>query len=180
LLPANFLPILTERLILRRFLDRDIDRFLAYRQDSQVARFQSWSIPSPAQAQSFIKEMQAAALGIPGEWIQIAIAHRQSNLLIGDIGMQIERENPTIVEIGFTLARPEQGQGYAKEAVQALIKSLFELGKINQIIAITDIRNQASVNLLGRLGMKLVRSEQVEWQGEFCLEQTFVLDKKDG
>lgn len=177
--PVDFLPQSTERLVLRRFVDLDLERFLAYRQDPQIARFQSWSMFSDAEGQSFINEMQTSAIGIPGEWFQIAIAHKQSNLLLGDIGMQIYAEDPTVMEIGFTLSRDEQGKGYAKEAVQALINSLFKLETINKIVAITDMRNQLSVNLIRRLGMNLVRSDEVEFKGELCIEQTFESRKKN-
>jgi RimJ/RimL family protein N-acetyltransferase len=179
LFSESFLPQATERLILRRFIDLDIERFLAYRQDSQVARFQGWSMPTDAEAQSFINDMQTTAIGIPGEWFQIAIAHKRSNLLIGDLGMQLNAENPTIVEIGFTLNRQEQGKGYAREAVQALIHSLFELENIIKIVAITDSRNESSVHLLRRLGMNLLRLDEVEFKAESCVEQTFELDLKD-
>lgn len=176
--PVDFLPQSTERLVLRRFVDLDLERFLAYRQDPQVARFQGWSMLSDAEGQSFINEMQTAAIGIPGEWFQIAIAHKQSNLLFGDIGIKSYAENPTIVEIGFTLRREKQGKGYAKEAVQALINSLFEMGNINKIVGITDMRNDPSIRLLRRLGMKLLQSVEVEFRGELCVEQTFELDKE--
>lgn len=179
MLPANFLPQSTERLILRRFMDLDLDLFLCYRRDPQIARFQSWSIPSDDEARSFVNEMHTAEIGIPGEWFQIAIAHKRSNLLLGDIGMQIYAEDPTVVEIGFTLSRNEHGKGYAKEAVQALIDSLFETGTINKIVGITDIRNKTSINLLRRLGLNLSRSDEVEFRGELCIEQTFELGRKD-
>lgn len=175
--PVDFLPLSTERLILRRFVDQDLERFLAYRQDPQVARFQSWSMLSEAEGQSFINEMQTAAIGIPGEWFQIAIAHKQSNLLLGDIGIQAYTEDPKIVEIGFTLRGEDQRKGYAKEAVQALIDSLFERGNLDKIIGTTDMRNEPSVRLLQRLTMKLAQSSEVEFRGELCVEQTFELDK---
>jgi hypothetical protein len=44
-----------------------------------VARFQSWSALSKSQAKAFMREMQTAEIGEPGEWFQIAIAHQQSN-----------------------------------------------------------------------------------------------------
>jgi hypothetical protein len=47
-----------------------------------VARFQSWSALSKSQAKAFMREMQTAEIGEPGEWFQIAIAHQQSNQLI--------------------------------------------------------------------------------------------------
>jgi RimJ/RimL family protein N-acetyltransferase len=179
LFSESFLPQATERLILRRFIDLDLERFLAYRQDPQVARFQGWSMLSDAEAQSFIKEMQIAAIGIPGEWFQIAIAHQPSNLLLGDIGMQIYLENPTIVEIGFSLGREAQGKGYAQEAIQSLIDSLFQLGTISKIVGITDMRNKPSIRLLKRLGMNLVRLDEVEFKGELCIEQIFELEKEE-
>ncbi|MBD2189523.1 GNAT family N-acetyltransferase [Pseudanabaena mucicola] len=175
----RFLPKSTQRLILRRLIDQDLERFLDYRQDPQVAQFQGWSGFSHSEAQSFIREMHTEEIGKLGEWFQIAIAHKQSNLLLGDIGMLIYAEDPSIVEIGFTLNRNEQGKGYAKEAVQALIDSLFELENIHKIVGVTDIRNEPSVNLLRRLGMKLLRSDEVEFKGELCIEQTFELDRKD-
>jgi len=184
--PVSFLPQITQRLILRRFADSDLARFIAYRHDPQIARFQGWSMLSYNEAQSFISEMRTAEIGIPGEWFQIAIAslaagiaQKESNLLLGDIGIQVYAEDPTIVEIGFTLSRSEQGKGYAKEAVQALINSLFEIGTINKIVGISDMRNGSSINLLRRLGMNMRRSDEVEFKGELCIKQTFELDRKD-
>lgn len=175
----SFLPQVTERLILRRFIDLDLELFIAYRQDPQVARFQGWSTVSEAKAQSFVKEMQTATIGVPGEWFQIAIAHKQSNLLIGDIGIKVYTEDLTTVEVGFTLNQHGQGKGYAREAVSTLIHSLFKLGSINKIVAITDSQNESSIRLLKRLGMRLLNSVEVKFKGEWCVEQTFELDQED-
>lgn len=177
--PAHFLPQQTERLTLRRFTEVDLDRFLAYRHDPVVAQFQSWSMLSENEAIAFIHEMSAAPIGIPGEWFQIAIALQSSNQLIGDIGIQVSEHDTTTVEIGFTLHREEHGKGYAKEAIQALIHSLFELVTITKVIGITDSRNHPSINLLTRLGMKLISSEEIVFRNELCVEQTFELKKED-
>lgn len=53
----SFLPQVTERLIPRRFIGLNLERFVAYRQDPQVTRFQVWSTVSYAEAQSLIKEI---------------------------------------------------------------------------------------------------------------------------
>jgi RimJ/RimL family protein N-acetyltransferase len=146
--PEHFLPQQTERLMLRRFTEADLDCFLAYRHDPVVARFQSWSMLSEDEAIAFIHEMSTAPIGIPREWFQIAIALQASNRLIGDIGIQVSDHDTTTVEVGFTLHREEQGEGYAREAVQALINSLFGRKYITKIIGITDSRNHPSINLL--------------------------------
>lgn len=177
--PAHFLPQQTERLMLRRFTEADLDRFLAYRHDPVVARFQSWSMLSEDEAIAFIHEMSTVPIGIPGEWFQIAIALQQSNQLIGDIGIQVSEHDAATVEIGFTLHREEQGKGYAREAIQALLRSLFQSGNITRVIGITDSRNHPSINLLTRLGMNLISSEEIVFRNELCVEQTFELRKED-
>ncbi|KOP24793.1 hypothetical protein AMR41_19445 [Hapalosiphon sp. MRB220] len=177
--PIDILPQLTDRLILRQFTDVDIDSFFAYRNDFEVARYQSWSTLSRKEAQAFIDEMKNAMIGIPGEWFQVAIAERQSNLLLGDIGFHVYKENTSTVEIGFTLDRSKQGQGYALEALQAFIYLLFDVTDTNKIIGITDARNQPSIRLLRRLGMQLVQSDEVEFKGELCIEHTFEMTKEN-
>ena len=177
--PTHFLPQRTERLTLRRFIEADLDCFLAYRHDPVVARFQSWSMLSEDEAIAFIHEMSTAPIGVLGEWFQIAIALQSSNQLIGDIGVQVSEHDATMVEIGFTLHREEQGQGYAKEAIQPLLHSLFELENITKVIGITDSRNHPSITLLIRLGMNLVSSEEIVFKHELCVEQTFELNKED-
>lgn len=175
----HFLPQKTERLTLRRFTEADRERFLAYRRDPDVARFQSWSMLSEDEAIAFIHEMSTIPIGVPGEWFQIALALEPSNRLIGDIGIQVSEDDTATIEIGFTLHREEQGKGYAREAIQALIHSLFEREDITKVIGITDSRNHSSINLMTRLGMNLVSSEEVVFRNELCVEQTFELRKKD-
>lgn len=173
----NFLPQATNRLTLRRFIGTDLEQFLAYRQDADIARFQGWSMLSENEARAFIREMNLATMGVPGDWFQVAIAEKQSNMLVGDIGLCVLEQEPTTVELGFTLARAEQGQGYAQEAVHALIEVLFTQEQVSKIIGITDTRNKPSINLLTRLGMNLVRSDEVMFKNELCVEHTFELEK---
>jgi RimJ/RimL family protein N-acetyltransferase len=175
--PANFLPFQTSRLVLRRFIAADLMPFLAYRNDPEVARYQSWTSFSREAAMVFINEMAHAPIAQIGEWFQVAIAEKTTNRLVGDIGLCIAAANPAIVEIGFTLARQEQGQGYACEAVRACIGRLFEAGTIHRVVGICDARNAASIKLLTRLGMVLVKTETVGVGEAAWVEHTFVLEK---
>ena len=61
-----FEPLETERLILRRFEARDLEPFLAYRQDRDVAWFQGWSLDFSRQdAEAFIEEQSKVEPGAP-------------------------------------------------------------------------------------------------------------------
>ncbi len=151
-----FLPLETPRLILRSFEERDIEPFRRYRSDPEVARYQSWEAPySLEQATAFVHEMIAAPLaGQVGQPIQIAIERKSSRGLIGDCMFVRLREDERQAEIGFTLARPFQGQGYAGEAVACLINTLFGELDLHRIRANCDPENRASARLLEKLGMR--------------------------
>jgi RimJ/RimL family protein N-acetyltransferase len=57
---AAFAVLTSERLVLRRFRPEDLDAFVAYRSDPEVARYQRWEAPYPAgQARRFLQELQA-------------------------------------------------------------------------------------------------------------------------
>ena len=51
-----FTQLETPRLIIRRFQDKDLAAFVDYRNDPEVARYQSWDSISAPRAQSFIQE----------------------------------------------------------------------------------------------------------------------------
>jgi aminoglycoside 6'-N-acetyltransferase len=172
----------TERLILRAFQDADIDAFAAYRSDPQVARYQSWSTPySREQASAFITEMSIRPPGITGDWFQIALELKSSGELIGDCAFHILVQDSRQAEIGFTLARPFQGQGFAFEAVQRLFVYLFgELG-LHRVVATCDIENIASMRLLERLGMRREAHfvENIWFKGSWGSEYMYAILKRE-
>lgn len=151
---ARFQGLTTERLTVRRFQMSDLDAFVAIRNDPEVARFQSWSALDQVAAQVFIADMSSAEPGMAGEWFQFALAEKSTNRLIGDCALHIKADEPRHAEIGFTLARQAQGQGLATEALTALFDYLFQTHEILRLIAICDVRNRGSINLLERLGMR--------------------------
>ena len=172
------LPIATQRLILRRFDDSDLEAFIAYRGDPQVARHQSWSEIDTDQARAFIRGQQAIAFVAPYEWFQIAIADFSNGRLLGDVGVCV-RATGTVAEIGFTLARQSQGRGIAFEAVSRVLTLIFEATRVESVEAITDLRNIASMRLLTRLGFSQTKIESARFKGETCDEATYELRKAD-
>ncbi|HEX3269392.1 MAG TPA: GNAT family protein [Ktedonobacterales bacterium] len=152
--PIEFTTIETARLRLRRFGDADLPAFIAYRNDPDVARYQSWDGISEAEAVAFVREQQTAPAGEPGEGLQIAVERKDSGRLIGDCFFKVVEDDPRQAEIGYTLAREAQGHGFATEAVAALLTWAFPTFDLHRVIAITDVKNTASVALLERLGLR--------------------------
>ena len=150
----EFQPLYTKRLTLRRFREADAESFLAYRFDPVVARYQTWDTCTLGQALGFIREQQTVLPGTSGTWFQYAIALKESDALIGDCGLYTHHDDRRQADIGYTLARDVQGQGYATEAVTRILDFVFEELEMHRIIAMVDCENSASVALLERLGMR--------------------------
>ena len=119
--------------------------------------------------------MTVAEFGVPGEWIQIAVAERPTGALIGDIGLGLHLNRARVAEIGFTIAPPAQGQGLGAEAVMSALEWLFATGKVDTVEAITDARNAPSIRLLERVGMHLDRTQEMPFKGEMSTELVYAI-----
>jgi RimJ/RimL family protein N-acetyltransferase len=150
----GFTKLDSARLLLRRFKDSDVEPFLAYRNDPEVARYQSWETTSRVEALAFIEEQKALEPAIPGQWFQIALELKETGALIGDCAIKINEQDARQAEIGFTLSRQYQGKGFASEAVSRVLDYAFVQLSLHRVIAITDCENAQSVALLERLGMR--------------------------
>ena len=154
----------TERLILRPFEGKDAQPFSDYRSDPEVARYQGWETPfTVSQASAFIHAMQLAQPGKAGEWYQLAIQHKASGTLLGDCGFYTLTHAPRQAEIGYTLARSFQRQGYAAEAVTRLLDYLFDDLDLHLVRANCDVDNLASIRLLERLGFRREEHRIESW-----------------
>jgi aminoglycoside 6'-N-acetyltransferase len=153
-MPADAFPLDTPRLRLRRFAERDLAAFAVYRNDPDVARYQSWDGITESAAHEFIAEMAVIQPGLPGKWMQIAIERKDTGELIGDCAFCVKTDDSRQAEMGFTLARAHQRRGFATESVSRLLTYLFDTLDLHRVVAIADTRNAASVSLLERLGMR--------------------------
>ncbi len=171
----RFEPLETDRLLLRRFEARDVEALHAYRADPEVARFQGWALDyGRAEAEAFVAEQAEIEPGALGVGAQIAIELKATGVLIGDLFLWTPEKEPRQAKFGYTLARAAWGHGYATEAVRGLLGYVFDtLGK-QRVTALTDTRNERSIALLERIGMRreahLVESwfHRDRWTSEYA------------
>ena len=149
-----FTQLETPRLIIRRFQDKDLAAFVDYRNDPEVARYQSWDSISAPRAQSFIQEQKNIEPGIPGQWFQFAVESKASGGLAGDCGLCVTVQDARQAQLGVTFARAHQGQGLATEAVTAVLDFAFVNLDLHRVIAIVDAENDPSARLMERAGMR--------------------------
>ena len=152
--PPVFESIETARLCLRHFTEADLPTLLAYRNDPLVARYQGWDSMTEAEGRAFIAKLRLAQPGVAGPGFQFAIALQPSGPHIGDCFLKLLDHDPRQAEIGYSVARAYWGQGFATEALIAILDYSFgELG-LHRVIATTDCLNRSSIALLERLGMR--------------------------
>jgi RimJ/RimL family protein N-acetyltransferase len=178
---ASFTRIESERLILRRFEDSDLAAFVAYRNDPEVARYQSWDSFDEREASALIREMESEQPGVPGEWFQFAIEPKETGGLVGDCALRVDRQEHYRAEIGFTLAHEHQGKGFASEAVSRLLDYVFDDLGLHRVVAIVDCRNKPSWALLERVGMRREGHflENVWFKGEWSDEYLYAVLKDE-
>jgi RimJ/RimL family protein N-acetyltransferase len=165
-------PRTSPRLLLRRFQASDLAAFQIYRHDPQVQRYQGWQAQNDELASAFLQEMAHTPFFPPGKWLQIAVALRDKDYLIGDIGI-FAAEDGLSAELGFTFATQYQGQGYASEAVAAIIALLFAHTAITHINAAADADNHPSWRLMERVGMQRIRTEAGTFRNQPCVDHYY-------
>jgi RimJ/RimL family protein N-acetyltransferase len=174
--------IVTKRLSLRPFQVDDLEAFVAYRSDPEVARYQSWDRAfSMADAESFLSSQRELVFGQPGEWLQLAIVDRATGAVCGDCAVRVATDQPATAEVGITLAQASQGKGVATEALTAVVTELFEQRGMHRIFAKADDRNVPVRRLLERLGFRCeARLVEADWfKGEWSTLRIYgMLDRE--
>jgi aminoglycoside 6'-N-acetyltransferase len=166
----------TPRLIARRFNPRDLDDFVAMRNDADVARYQSWSAYSDAEGREFLHWMAARNPGDKG-WFQFALEDKASGSFIGDCGLRIMETDARLAQIGYTIAKANWNKGFATEAVTALVAHAFATLPLHRITASADARNTASCRVLEKSGFtREALFRQSEWfKGEWADDAVYAI-----
>ena len=97
----------------------------------------------------YVKENQTRGFSSWG------LVERASGSLIGDVGFGIF-EPTGDVELGYTLAWPYWGHGYATEAAGACLDAGLAQLSAKRIIAVVDAANESSLRVAQRIGMRRV------------------------
>jgi [ribosomal protein S5]-alanine N-acetyltransferase len=156
------LPIETERLVVRSFdAMADSVPMLGVYGDLDVMRFIPGGVLVDAQAVEALLDGYAKAYQTRGfsSW---GLVERASGSLIGDVGFGIF-EPTGDVELGYTLARPYWGHGYATEAAGACLDAGLAQLSPERIIAVVDEANESSLRVAQRIGMR--RVDMIEAHG---------------
>lgn len=171
----------TPRLLIRNITVKDAPTLMVYRNIAEVARFQSW-LPNYTleSIREFVQPLARTEIGSKGQWNQIALIDKKSNIHIGDIAFRRSEEGLQ-GELGFTLHPAYHHQGLATEGVTAFISWVFQAKHIHRIYAICDERNLAAQKLLERLHFRQEGHflENIFFKGEWGNEFLYAILEKE-
>jgi len=143
----------TERLIIRPIKPDDKYELFEYRSDTETNKYQGWVPKSIADVELFIDGVSKHP-DEPETWFQVVLIEKESQKLIGDIGIHFFGKENKQAEIGFTLSKAYHKKGYAKESVERIIDYLFVGLDKHRIIASADPQNENSIRLLEKIGFR--------------------------
>lgn len=147
----------SDRLILRRPRDSDLEPLLPGWSDPEMVRYTGRRDDPRAFVAGFIADMQAKSPGESepgGPWYQLVIERREDQAVLGDLGIGFGVPGERQVELGWRILPPAQRRGYAREAVAALIGWLIEAHRVHRFVGVAASPNAASVALLRSLGFR--------------------------
>ncbi|TRX23226.1 GNAT family N-acetyltransferase [Flavobacterium franklandianum] len=154
MLDINFSPfqnLETERLLLRRLANEDVNEIFALRSDQEVMKY----IPRPLAKTNEEALAHIAMINEKidsNEGINWAIALKGNPRLIGIIGHYRIRPEHYRAEIGYMLLPDYHGNGIISEAIKEVVNYGFEVMKLHSIEAIIDPENFASERVLQKNG----------------------------
>lgn len=140
----------TDRLILRPFIESDLDDFYEYCSLDTVGPNAGWSA----------HEDRGFSLKIMQTFIDkgdvLALVNKAENKVIGSVGLHEKTNefNKTVYEIGYVLSTPYEGRGLMTEAVKRVLSHAFMDLKIPEIMVCHFIENDKSRSVIEKCGFK--------------------------
>jgi RimJ/RimL family protein N-acetyltransferase len=144
------LPIVTERLVLRRYTHDDIPDVLRFPSQPSVT---SENIqPTEEGIRKYIDLQNSYQPFEKDKVFELAVERKEDGKVIGLVGLICRDHGQG--EIGWALVVEHRGQGYATEAARALMDYGFNSLGLHRIHADTSSDNLASWRIMERLGMR--------------------------
>ncbi len=158
-LPVEILT--TDRLILRELSTADIPKLHSMYEDESLTKY----IPSLLTLEEELQKHEAYIDHVYnfyrfGLW---GVFLKESNELIGRAGLQcIDIEDASEVELGYLIDTDHQGNGYAKESIEAILAYAKEYLALPSVVAIIHPDNLRSIHLAKLAGFTLEKEIQTD------------------
>lgn len=149
----------TERLLLRRFTESDVDNLVELDSDPRVMRFLTGGKPTSREAiqnealPRILKEYERD--DGRGRWAAI---EKETGEFIGWFALDPHDGHDDEAELGYRLRVASWGKGYATEGSRALIRKAFTELNLERVWAETMFVNTPSRRVMERCGLQHIRT----------------------
>lgn len=162
LVPTAQWPLATERLHLRPHNADDAEWLHELYSRPDVARY-LLDEPWTAEVTHDKLTERLTKTDIDGETGALALVIEHDDVPIGDVALWLTDHEHRQGEIGWVLDPAHGGQGFASEAVRAVLALGFDHYRLHRITAQMDARNSASAALARRVGLRLEAHHVQDW-----------------
>lgn len=149
----------TERLILRKFTENDLEAIYKIYSDKEVNQFLPWFPLRTMEDAEIFYEEQFACKSNQVSAYNYSICLNRDNCPIGYVNVSMDES----YDLGYGLCKEFWHKGIVTEACRAVIAQL-KRDNIPYITATHDVNNVRSGNVMKRLGMKYQYSYEEQWQ----------------
>nr|WP_278422838.1 GNAT family protein [Brucella anthropi] len=148
------IPIKTARLLLRKFVTDDFSSYAAYRGRLDVYRYLYADPAKGPELERKFKAVLETEFHQNGDAYRLAVVRQSDKIILGDVVLKLADKAALQAEVGYVFNPDYAGQGYATEAVGAVIDLGFRHFEFHRIFARLDTANAASSGVVERLGLR--------------------------
>ncbi len=161
--------LVTERLVVRALNESDVPAIFRHASNPNVTQFTRWDAHgTPEDTRAFLRHtLTQYAHQIPEG---MAVALRDSPWeAIGVAGCFWESQDNHCMEVGYWIAEPFWGRGYAGEAARAVVTFAFQQFEVQRMQSHCMAENAASARVLEKLGFQFegVARSAIKLRGQF-------------
>ncbi|HEX9960751.1 MAG TPA: GNAT family N-acetyltransferase [Pyrinomonadaceae bacterium] len=156
----------TERLVLRRYVEKDKQDFIRLFTDAAVMKHVGDGVLTAEQTEAFWQKLFEKLY--PQNFNIWAVFAKGDSAYVGHVGIYPRPTRKEDWEFVYFLDRNAWGKGYATEIARRIIEFGFEELNLPEVFATVDDAHSASIRVLEKAGMSLKNYEYDE-QGRFSV-----------
>lgn len=141
----------TGRCLVRETTEQDVEDFYRIYREPSITRYMEKLYEDPEQERAYARDYidQVYSFYNFGIW---TVLDKESGQVIGRAGI-CYREGYEEPEIGFIIAKPWQGKGYATEVCGAILNYAREELGFSRVLAFVHPKNAVSIHICKKLGL---------------------------
>lgn len=150
----------TERTYLRETCVEDVDAFYEIYKEPKITQYMEGLFTDPEDEKRYTRDYIEKVYGLMGYGVWTVI-DKATDAIIGRAGLSL-RGGFTDAELGFLIAVPYQGRGYATEVITAILAYAKNSLGFDQVQALVKDDNTESIHLLTKCGFAPAEEVSIE------------------